>query len=132
MKYNPDFDVDSVLDVLKGVNEKYEEGSPEDEALRIAAVALVYVREAERLEEYRGFFRSFFTPAIESVIVSQTFSTREEAETWLALGVARDGELIRVAGQGFQVILAQGDAKPTLLRTPLPEELMKKFPPGPG
>ncbi|NVJ28933.1 hypothetical protein HUW62_47885, partial [Myxococcus sp. AM011] len=110
MKYNPDFDVDSVLDVLKGVNEKYEEGSPEDEALRIAAVALVYVREAERLEEYRGFFRSFFTPAIESVIVSQTFSTREEAETWLALGVARDGELIRVAGQGFQVILAQGDA----------------------
>ncbi len=130
MKYNQNFDVDSILDILRTVNEKYQEGSPEDEALRIAAVALVYVRESQKLEDYREFFRSFYTPAIDYVVVSQTFATREEADEWLASGKASEGERVRIAGQGFRVIPARKGEGLRLLRSPLPEELMKEFPPG--
>ncbi|MFL5354706.1 hypothetical protein [Archangium sp.] len=129
MTYNHNFDVDSVLDVLRTVNEKYPEGSPEDEALRVAAVALFYVRDTKKLEEYREFFRSFYTPAIDDIVVAQTFATREEADAWLASGTARDGELVRIAGEGFQVIPERKGTGWRFLRTPLPEELMKKYPP---
>lgn len=128
MKYNPRFDVDSVLSILRTVNEQYQEGSPEDEAIRVAAVALVYVREIQKLDEYREFFRSFYTPAIDYVVVSQTFATREEADAWLASATPRDGELVRIAGQGFQVIPQRNGQGFRFLRTPLPEELMKKHP----
>lgn len=129
MTYNHEFDVDSVLDVLRTVNEKYPECSPEDEAIRVAAVALFYVREIKKLEEYREFFRSFYTPAIDYVVVSQTFATREEADAWLASGTAHEGELVRIAGEGFQVIPERKGTGWRFLRTPLPEELMKKYPP---
>lgn len=129
MKYNHNFDVDSVLDILRTVNEKYPEGSPEDESLRIAAVALFYVREKQRLDDYREFFRSFYTPAIDYIVVSQTFATREEADGWLAGGNAREGERVRIAGEGFRVIPARKGPGLRFLRSPLPEELMKKYPP---
>ena len=54
--------------ILRSVNEKYQEGSPEDEALRVAATALFYLREIQKLEDYREFFRSFHTPAIDYVV----------------------------------------------------------------
>lgn len=126
MIYNPNFDVDSVFDILRTVNEKYPEGSPEDEALRIAAVALFYVRETQKLEDYREFFRSFYTPAIDYIVVAQTFATRVEADGWLASGKAREGDLVRIAGQGFQVMPELKGPGLRLIRTPLPEELMKK------
>jgi hypothetical protein len=129
MKYNHNFDVDSILDVLRAVNEKYQEGSPEDEAIRVAAVALFYVREVQRLDDYREFFRSFYTPAIDYIVVSQTFETRAEADEWLASGKASEGALVRIAGQGFQVITERKSKGLMFLRTPLPEELMKKYPP---
>jgi hypothetical protein len=129
MTYNHNFDVDSVLDVLRTVNEKYPEGSPEDEALRVAAVALFYVREIKKLEDYREFFRSFYTPAIDYIVVAQTFATREEADAWLARGKASEGELVRIAGEGFQIIPERKGTGWRFLRTPLPEELMKKYPP---
>lgn len=121
MKYNSNFDVDAVLETLDSVNESYPAGSPQDEALRVAAVALLYVRELQKLDDYREFFRKFYTPAIDAVIVSQTFTTRDEADQWLASGQAREGELVRVAGQGFRVI--DGRKGLRFLRTPLPEEM---------
>lgn len=129
MKYNQNFDIDSVLDILRTVNEKYLEGSPEDEAIRIAAVALFYVREIQKLEDYREFFRAFYTPAIDYVVVSQTFATREEADAWLASGKAIEGERVRIAGQGFRVIPERKRKGLRFLRSPLPEELMKDDPP---
>lgn len=123
MKYNKNFDVDSVFDILRTVNEKYQEGSPEDEAIRIAAVALLYVRESQKLEEYREFFRSFYTPAIDYIAVSQTFATREEADEWLASGNASEGARVRIAGQGFRVIPERKGNGLRFLRSPLPEEL---------
>jgi hypothetical protein len=129
MKYNPDFDVDSVFEILRTVNEKYPEGSPEDEALRIAAVALFYVRETQKLEDYREFFRSFYTPAIDYIVVAQTFVTRDEADAWLVSGKASEGDLVRIAGQGFQVMPERKGTGWRFVRMPLPEELMKKHPP---
>jgi hypothetical protein len=129
MIYNKDFDVDSVLERLRIVNEKYQEGSPEDEAIRVAAVALLYVREIQKLDEYREFFRAFYTPAIDYIVVSHTFATREEADAWLASGKASEGERVRIAGEGFRVIPERKGTGLRFLRTPLPEELMKKYPP---
>ena len=100
MTYNSNFNVDSVLEILGTVNEKYQDGSPEDEALRLAAVALLYVRDIQKLDEYREYFRKFYIPAIESVVVSQTFATRDEVDTWLTSGKASEEELVRIAGQG--------------------------------
>jgi len=75
------------------------------------------------LDEYRQFFRNFYTPAVDAVIVSQTFTTRQEADEWLASGAARDGDLVRIAGQGFRVIPERKGAGLRFLRTPLPEEM---------
>lgn len=123
MSYNSSFDVDSVLELLGTVNEKCQDGSPEDEALRIAAVALLYVRDIQKLDEYREYFRKFYIPALESVVVSQTFATRDEADAWLASGKASEEELVRIAGQGFRVIKARKGTGLMFLRTPLPEEM---------
>jgi hypothetical protein len=123
MSNNSKFDVDSVLEILGTVNEKYQDGSPEDEALRVAAVSLLYIRELQKLDEYREFLRRFYTPAIESVSVSRTFATRDEADAWLASGKVCEGELVRITGQGFRVIGARKGRGLMFLRTPLPEEM---------
>jgi hypothetical protein len=123
MGYDSNFDIDSVLEVLGAVNEKYQEGSPEDEALRIAAVALLYVRDIQKVDEYREYFRRFYIPAAESVVVSRTFATRAEADAWLASGNASEEELVKVAGQGFRVIAGRRGEGLMFLRTPLPEEM---------
>ncbi len=129
MKDAPDFDVDAVLDILRTVDERYQEGSPEDEALRIAAVALVYARETQQLEAYREFFRKFSTPAAEVIVPSHTFATRAEADEWLASGKAREGDFVKIAGEGFRVI-PQRNAQGLRFRpTPLPEELDRMSPP---
>lgn len=125
MTYNHKFDINSVFGILRTISEKYPEGSPEDEALRIAAVALFYVREIQKIDDYREFFRSFYTPAIDYIVVAQTFATREEADLWLAGGTARDGDLVRIAGQGFQVMPQRKGTGLRFIRMPLPEELMK-------
>jgi len=124
MSYNPDFDVDAILRLVGAINEKYQDGSPEDEALHIVAGALVYLRDSQGLVGYRQYFRKYFAPATSAARVSHVFSTREEADAWLASGAATHGELVSVAGQGFCVI--QWPDRWELLRTPLPEEL------GPG
>ncbi|HYO52118.1 hypothetical protein [Archangium sp.] len=123
MSYNSNFDMDFVLEALGSVNEKYQDGSPEDEALRIAAVALLYIRDIQKLDEYREYFRKFYIPAIESVTVSRTFATRDEADAWLTSGKASEGELVRIAGQGFRVITERKGKGLIFLRTPLPEEM---------
>ncbi|MGE6762840.1 hypothetical protein ACQKGO_32825 [Corallococcus interemptor] len=60
MAYNSNFDVDAVMGVLGTTGERFQDGTPEDEALRIAAVALLYVRENGQLDDYRDCFRKFF------------------------------------------------------------------------
>lgn len=121
MAYDPDFDVEAILRLLGAVNEKYPSGAPEDEALHIAAGALVYLRDSQKLDDYRGYFRKHFLPATSAAFVSQTFATREEADAWLASGAATDGALVSIAGQGFSAVKLPTGWE--FLRTPLPEEL---------
>jgi hypothetical protein len=115
---NSNFDVDAVMKTLGTVSEKYPKGSPEDEALRIAAVALLYVRDIDKLENYRSYFQDFVTG--KPLIVSQAFSTRDEADECLASGKVEDGALVTIAGQGFTVL--HGSKGWRLLRTRLPDE----------
>lgn len=119
MPYDSNFDVDAVMKTLGSVSDKYPEGSPEDEALRIAAVALLYVRDIDKLEDYRGYFRNFI--AGEPLIVEHAFATREEADVVLASGKIADGALITIAGQGFTVV--NGPRGWRFLRTRLPDEV---------
>jgi hypothetical protein len=121
MTYDPDFDVDAVIRILGTINEKYQDGSPEDQALHIAAGALVFLRDGQKLREYRAYFRRNFAPATSSALVAHTFTSREEADVWLASGAATDGVLVSIAGQGFTVVKLP--SRWELLRTPLPEEL---------
>lgn len=119
MTYNSNFDVDAVMKTVGAVGAKYPEGSPEDEALRIVSVALLYVRDIQKLDEYREYFRSFFTH--KPVTLAQTFSTREDADRWLTSGKAKEGDLVKIAAQGFAVIDALKGLK--FVPTRLPEEL---------
>ncbi|MFL5351985.1 hypothetical protein [Archangium sp.] len=107
------------MKTLGTISDKYPKDSPEDEALRIAAVALLYVRDIQKLDEYRGYFREFVTG--KPIIVSQTFATREEADEWLASGKATDGELVSIAGRGFTAHHLPKGWK--FLRARVPEEL---------
>lgn len=123
MAYNSNFDVDAVMAILGTVGEQFQDGAPEDEALRIAAVALLYVRDSGKLEDYREYFRRFFVPATESISVVQSFSTTEAADAWLAQGQVHEGDLVRVAGKGFRVIAHRKGGGWMFLRTPLPDEM---------
>jgi hypothetical protein len=123
MNYNKDFDVDTVLRTVEAVSKHYPEGTPEDEALRVCAAALLFVRDdLQKLDQFREFFRKITTPAITGVKVAHTFASREEADSWLKSGTATDGQLVRVAGQGFTVI-DHGPKGLKLVRIPLPDEL---------
>lgn len=128
MKYDPNFDVDAALRTVEGISKNYGEGTPEEEALRATAAALLFVREIKRLDDYREFYRKITTPAVEGIKPAYTFSTREEAEEWLKGGTARDGQLVKIAGQGFQTVIKPDRA--WFLRTPLPEELGPQGPKG--
>lgn len=121
MAYDPDFDVDAIIRIIGSINAKYPDGSPEDEALHIAAGALVYLREGPGLDGYRAYFRKYFAPATSAALVTRSFTSRAEADAWLVSGAAPDGALVSIAGEGFTVVKLPNRWE--FLRTPLPEEL---------
>jgi hypothetical protein len=47
----------------------------------------------------------------------------------LSLWMAKDGDLVRIAGQGFQVMPERKGTGSRFVRMPLPEELMNNHPP---
>jgi len=118
MTYDSNFDVGSVMKTVGTVAAKYPKGSPEEEALRIVSVALLYVRDIQKLEDYRDYFREFVTG--KPLVISQAFATKEEADAWLSSGKANDGEIVTISGQGFSVRITSQGWK--LLRMRLPEE----------
>jgi hypothetical protein len=115
-----DFEMDTVLRVLDAASKNFPEGSQEEGSIQLAAISLLYIRRLKKLDDFLKYYREFFDPSFQ-VTVTRVFSTRQEADEWLARGNASDGELVKIAGQGFQVIqLPKGLS---FLRTPLPEEL---------
>lgn len=123
MTYDPDFDVEAIIRLLGSINEKYPDGSPEDQALHVAAGALVFLRDGQKLEEYRAYFRRYFAPATSAALVAHAFPSRAEADTWLASEAAEEGALVSIAGEGFTVVKLP--SRWEFLRTPLPEELSR-------
>jgi hypothetical protein len=119
MTDDSNFDVDAVMKVVGTVGAKYPRGSPEEEALRIVSVALLYVRDHHKLDEYREYLQKFLT--YKPVTLSRTFATRAEADAWLASGNASDGDLVKIADQGFVVVDALKGLK--FVPSRLPEEL---------
>jgi len=119
MRYNSDFNFDDVLRTLGTVASRCQEGSTEDLALRVAAVGLYFIRDLGKVEQYRGFFRDFYTPAAQSVTVSRSFDTREEADAWVSS--ATPGEIVSIAGKAH--VIAKGSNGQVLVRTYLPGDL---------
>jgi hypothetical protein len=119
MASDSNFDLDAVMRTVGTIGTNYTEGSPEDEALRVVSVALLYVRDLQKLEEYREYFRKFCTD--KPIVLAQTFAARAEADAWLASGNAKDGDLVKIAGRGFIVVDALKGLR--FVPTRLPEQL---------
>ncbi|WP_074949995.1 hypothetical protein [Myxococcus fulvus] len=97
-----------------------EEGSKEQEALKLAQAALLYIRDSAKEAEFARYYTQFSDTSF-TVEVSQDFESRAEADQWLASGKARDSERVRIAGKGYMVVEAQG--RLLFMVAPLPEEL---------
>ncbi len=120
MAYIPDFDVDDIVATLASVSQKRTEDAKERSAIELAQIALLYARHAGRLDDFLRYYGEFFDPSFK-VKVSHEFSTREEADTWLASGKAQHAEHVKIAGRGFQVVQLPG--RMTFIDRPLPEEM---------
>jgi hypothetical protein len=123
MTYIPDLDIDDILRTIDSVSQTFPSGSKEEGALQLAAISLLYVQRAGKLDDFRRYYQEFFDPAFK-VKVSHDFKTQEEADEWLSSGKGSHGELVRIAGQGFQVVQLPKGSR--FLRVPLPEELASK------
>jgi len=120
MTYIKNFEMDDALRTLDAASKNYQAGSKEEATIQLAAISLLYVRRIGKLDDFLKYYQEFFDPSFK-VKVSHAFATQKEADEWLSSGKATDGELVSIAGQGFQVIQLSKGSK--FLRTPLPEEL---------
>ncbi len=116
----PRLDVDEVIRFLNPFVENHAEGSKERRAFALAQIALFYIRDRVKRDEFERYYRSFFDTSF-TVEVSHEFTTREQAEQWLASGSAKDAERVKIAGKGFMVV--QVSEKLYFMSAPLPEEL---------
>lgn len=123
MTFIPDFDMDDLLRTIDSVSQTFPTGSKEEGALQLAAISLLYVQRVGKLDDFRRYYQEFFDPSFK-VKVSHDFATQEEADEWLASGKGSHGELVRIAGLGFQVVQLPKGSR--FLRVPLPEELASK------
>ncbi|WP_309890840.1 hypothetical protein [Archangium sp.] len=120
MAHTPDFDLDDLLGVLSPFIESHAEGSKEREAFKVAQAALLYIRENKKEDDFARYYSAFSNTSF-TVEVSHEFSTREEADAWLAGGTARHAVRVKIAGKGFMVV--QLPERLTFMVAPLPEEL---------
>jgi len=119
MPYIPDFDTDTILDILNSISQKHPEGSPERDAIELAQIALIYPRHTRKEDDFRRFYRDFLDPSFK-LKVSHEFATREDADKWLASGQVEDAERVRIAGKGFMVVRLPG--RFTFMSAPLEGE----------
>ncbi|WP_434386154.1 hypothetical protein [Melittangium boletus] len=121
--YTSRFDVDAVLQAMDSVGQQQPRGTPEDAALRVCAAALRYIRDdLGKLEEFREYYRGRSGSPPLNFKVEHDFETRDEAEAWLAQGLARDGQRVRIEGQGYMVVDLGPKKGMRLVRRRLPDE----------
>ncbi len=121
MTYDPDSDLKDMLGVLNSVIENHAEGSKERDAVKVAQIALLYIRDNGKEADFARYYKGCTETAFK-IEVAHEFATREEAEEWLVSGKARHAEHVKIAGKGFLVVQLPG--RMTLIDRPLPEELM--------
>jgi len=118
----PDFDMEEILLALNPFIRNHAEGSKEREVFTLAGIALRYIRDRvkkEDFDEYRKRFVAGYWPKFEIV---QEFATREEADKWLACGKGNDSDRVKIAGKGFMVNRVYS-GRLVFMIAPLPEEL---------
>jgi hypothetical protein len=125
MAYITDFDLDDIVGTLTAASHKHPEGSKERDAIELAQIALLYTRHLRKDDDFARYYREFFDPAFK-VRFSHEFSTRAEADAWLASGKAQEAEFVKIAGQGYRVARATG--RLTFIDAPLPAELAARAP----
>ncbi|MFY0565717.1 hypothetical protein ACN28E_17990 [Archangium lansingense] len=116
----PEFDLEEVIYFLNPFIENHAEGSKERRAFALAQIALLYIRDRVKRDEFDKYYRACFAIPF-TVGVSHEFATREEADQWLASGNAKDSERVKIAGKGFMVVDVSGRLR--FMIAPLPEEL---------
>jgi hypothetical protein len=100
-------DLDSTLEILQALARQHAEGSPEEEALRNAAQALLYVRQAEVEAKFRDWLAELDRPTALQVLhaklmgieIPHELSARSAlGASGLALGGRVELECIAVVG----------------------------------
>ena len=124
MADTPDFKMEDLEEMICFLNpyiENHAEGSKERAGFTFAQIALLYIRDKvkkEDFEEYRKKFLPGYWPKFDIV---QEFATRQEADQWRASGQAKHRDRVKIAGKGY--IFLEDDGKLYLTISPLPEEL---------
>ncbi|REG28939.1 hypothetical protein ATI61_108482 [Archangium gephyra] len=116
----PKFDLDEALYFLNPFIENHAEGSKERRLFGLAQIALLFIRDRVKGDEFEKFYKSCFDTSF-TVEVAHEFATREEADQWLASGKPVHTERVKIAGKGFMVVEVSG--KLYFMIAPLPEEL---------
>jgi hypothetical protein len=117
-----DFNVDEILGALKSISDKHPEGSRERDVIELAQIAMIFPRHIRKEDEFRSYYKEFFDPSFK-IKISHEFSTRGDADEWLASGRARDAERVKIAGQGFMVVELSKSRRLVFMNAPLPDEL---------
>lgn len=118
-----DYNINQLVSTLASISKKYPEGSLEQEAIERAQIALLYVRQLRKEEDLSRYYREYLDPNYKLTLDGE-FSTREEAEAWLASGKAAHAMRVKIAGKGFQVAELPGGRR-LFIDAPLMSELKK-------
>jgi hypothetical protein len=124
MADTPDFemeDMEAMIDFLNPFIENHAEGSKERQGFTFAQIALLYIRDKVKKEDFAEYRKKFLPDYWPKFEIVQDFATREEADQWRASGNAKDRDHVKIAGKGHQVIVVNG--KPFFIVVPLREEL---------
>ncbi|HZH76260.1 MAG TPA: hypothetical protein VEY88_09515 [Archangium sp.] len=124
MADTPDFemeDLEEMIDFLNPFIEKHEEGSKERQGFTFAQIALLYIRDKVKKEDFAEYRKKFLPDYWPKFEIVQDFATREEADQWRASGNAKDYDRVKIAGKGHMVVEVNG--KLYFMIAPLPEEL---------
>lgn len=116
----PEFDLEEVIYFLNPFIENHAEGSKERKAFAVAQIALLYIRDRVKRDDFEKYYKACFDTSFK-IEVSHEFATREEADQWLASGNAKDSERVKIAGKGFMAVDVSGRLR--FMIAPLPEEL---------
>lgn len=115
-------DIEEMIDFLNPFIEGHAEGSKERRGFSFAQIALMYLRDEVKKEDFAEYCKKFRADYWPKFDIVQEFATREEADKWLASGKGNDSDRVKIAGKGFMVNRVYS-GRLVFMIAPLPEEL---------